>query len=210
MATQIDLSLPLPDGFLNTEMVGDGFRLPVNRQASRTGQVDGIRLESVCKPADMTAKLPASNLTSDGFLKMVSGTHGAATPKLSTADFAGASGTQGLRFLYEIPQNYEDGKSISVRVRAKWDTDVADGTNNLDVRAFLSDGMGGITGSDKCQTAVQNPTATAAYYTFVLSPTGLVAGDVLDIVVDWAIVDTAGVSVIGFLGRLDVLLQTQG
>lgn len=210
MPNLFDVPFQIPDGSLTESVLSSAFALPVANNASRSSAIYGIPLSSMRKPADMTAVLPSSNTTGDGFLKMVSGTHGTATPKLSTSDFASASGTQGLRFEFILPPNYENGKAIVVRIPAKWDANVPNDGNDLDCRAFLSDGLGGITGTDKCQTAVQNPTATLAEYSFALSTTGLVAGDKLDIVIDIAADDSSAAACELFIGDVEVLVQTQG
>lgn len=209
MSLDVTFPIDLTNGLVTTDL-NTAFRCPVNRIAKQSSSEFLIPFEKMFKPADMTAGLPSSTTTGDAFLSRVGGTHGTATPTLKTADFTSASGTQGLRFTFELPHNYVAAGSVSLQVRAKWSASAPTVTNDLDARVFLMDGIGGITGSDKVQDAAQNPTGTAVTYEFDLSTTGLVAGNQLDCVVDVDVDQGAAAEAILVIGFVKMIVETQG
>jgi len=87
-------------------------------------------------------------------------------------------------------------------------TTAADGTATLDFVVHKADREAGVS-ADICATAAADINDTAwADQTFQVTPTGLTAGDVLDIRMVIAITDTAtGTAVIGDVGALEMLVD---
>jgi hypothetical protein len=117
---------------------------------------------------------------------------------LGVADAAGSllTGTQTnntsasevAAFAFVLPENYVDGQAITVRVRAK----VSAARQVSATVDIVAKKVGDTLGSDICATAAQNLTTSYANYDFTITPTGLVAGDVLCIEVYLATNDTGG------------------
>lgn len=92
-------------------------------------------------------------------------------------------------FAYTLPDNYVAGAAITVRVQSQalvagGDTIASNSGSDIDVLVYKQ--ASGAIGSDLCTTAAQTPyvaAATSYNSDFVVTPTGLVAGDVLNIVV---------------------------
>lgn len=80
---------------------------------------------------------------------------------------------------FVLPRDYKAGGAITVRLRVKKDTTLGTVSDTCDVIAKLV-GDGAV-GSDICATAAQQVTTSYANYDFTITPTGLVAGDVLDL-----------------------------
>jgi hypothetical protein len=120
------------------------------------------------------------------------------TTSLGVADAAGSllTGTQtntnaaseSAAFAFALPDNYVNGDTVTVRVRAKVSA-TRFVSQTVDVICKLA---GDTFGSDICETAAQTLTTSYANYDFVITPTGLVAGDVLWIEVYLATNDTGG------------------
>lgn len=90
----------------------------------------------------------------------------------------GNSKTDFYAFQFVLPQDYVSGGTITVRVRAKKDTTLATVSDTVDIIAKLVGDAA--VGSDICATDAQQITVAYANYDFTITPTGLVAGDVLD------------------------------
>jgi hypothetical protein len=118
---------------------------------------------------------------------------------LGLADAAGSllTGTQTnntsasevAAFTFALPEKYVDGEAVTVRVRAKVSA-ARQVSATVDVVAKKQGDTG--LGSDICATAAQNLTTSYVNYDFTITPTGLVAGDVLWIEVYLATNDTGG------------------
>jgi hypothetical protein len=98
------------------------------------------------------------------------------------------SPTMAAQFI--LPAEYVSAGDVSIIVTAKV-TNVAD-TKTIDVLASEINYTAGTLGADICATAVQNVTTSFVDYTFVITATGLVAGDGLQITVNGVVTDAAG------------------
>lgn len=105
---------------------------------------------------------------------------------------ASASETAGA--LIALPANYVDGQAITLRIRAKVSAARQVAQTVDAVVKLASDGA---LGSDICATAAQSLTTDFANYDFTVTPTGLVAGDVLWVEITLATDDT-GASADGY------------
>lgn len=211
MATTVSGSFTIADGSLTQDALSSATRIETTKLAARSLAEYRVNFTNVRKTdGTFDENLPDSTTTGDGFLSLVGGTHGTATPMIKTADFASGSGTQSCRFTCFLPPEYVDAEDIAVKVRARLQTD-ADTSKTLDCLAFLEDGDGAVSGSDKCTTAAQTITTSWADYTFVITSTGVSAGDMFDIQLDVAITDSATPSgVVAEISKISFLCDTQG
>jgi hypothetical protein len=121
--------------------------------------------------------LPGTAAADD--MGLITGTPGTDAPTLQGVDFGGTSTDEKCAFLFRLPPEYDDGESVVLRVRAAMLTTVSDGTATVDVECWKADGDGAV-GSDICATAAQSINSlTPANKDFVITETGLVAGDLL-------------------------------
>ena len=129
---------------------------------------------------DSGAVLPATAATDD--LAVVLGTFGTNAPTVQGVDFGGTNTTAYARLFYPLPANYVAGGAITVKAFAGMLTSLADNACTLDVEAYLMDTSDATEGDDLCATDAQSINSlTLAEKSFTITPTGLVAGDVLDI-----------------------------
>ncbi len=125
----------------------------------------------------LQTNLPGTAANDD--MGLITGTPGTDAPHLQGVDFGGGATDEKAAFEFVLPPEYRAGSPVSVRVKAGMITTVSDGTATVDVEVWKEDGAG-LVGSDICATAAQSINSlTKANKTFTITPTGLVAGDVL-------------------------------
>jgi hypothetical protein len=151
--------------------------------------------------------LPATPANDD--LGIVTGTHGTDAPNLQTGDLKAAGATTryaGVEVM--VPDKYRSGTTLTLRAHAGMKTTISDGTASIDFTVYEVDREAGESG-DICATAAQSiNSVTLADKDFVITPTGLVSGDLLDIVCAIAVADAAtGTAVIGQLGALELIFD---
>jgi len=154
--------------------------------------------------------LPGTAATDD--LAIESGTFGT-TPMMVTAGDLKAAGatTRYARFQVQLPECYEAGETVTISLHAGMATTVADTSCTIDVECYKIDKEGGI-GSDLCGTAAQSINSlTFAAKNFLITPSGLVAGDVLDVRVAIACNDAATATVVApKIAAIDLLCDIKG
>lgn len=159
----------------------------------------------------MQTVLPGTPATDD--LGLVGGTFGTATPSLRSEDLKTAGATnKRARVLVQLPWDYQAGQSVTLRFRAGMITTVADTTATLDCEAFkLQDDPDDAIGSDLVSTAATTMNSlTFANIDFVVTPSGLSPGDILDVRVTMAINDAAGATaVIGGISSAKLLVDVR-
>lgn len=158
---------------------------------------------------DLTSFLPTTAASDD--LGRILGTFGTSSPVLQTSDAKATTVTQYGRIRYVLTDDYDINESISLQVRAGMDTTISDGTATIDVECYVDDGDGSV-GSDICATAAQSINSlTKANLEFILTPTSLTIGDILDIRITIAITDSAtGTAVIGEVSQIQMLRDVRG
>lgn len=155
------------------------------------------------------AQLGSSAGTPSGALGLTIGTHGSASPILVGEAASGNSKTNSGRVQFALPAEYVSGETITLRVRC-----AATGTlataRTIDALVYKSDNGGGV-GSDLCATSAQTITASFANYDFTITPTGLAAGDTLDVLVTAVANDTGGTNNrLIQIGGVQMLLDIKG
>jgi hypothetical protein len=152
--------------------------------------------------------LPAAATADD--LGLVAGAYGTTAPTVQSSDSKSASVTQYARWRVPLPESYLAASAITLQATVKTST-VASTSATLDAQVFEDDGVGGC-GSDLCTTALQSVNnATETVYSFAVSGAGLEAGDVLDVRLTVAIVDSGtGTAVVVTLSKLELVGTVQG
>lgn len=156
---------------------------------------------------DAWTRLPSGDGTNDD-LGVTVGTAGTAHPILRGIDSGGTTGTSKGRFQFMLPAEYTAGATITLRAKNAGMQVVSDGTATLDVEAWSQD-MDGTVSSDLCSTDAQSiNSATLADFDFTITPTGLVAGDMLDIVLTTAVTDSgnASANITAIISGLQIIL----
>lgn len=159
---------------------------------------------------DAKATLPVATAANDD-LALVTGTPGTNAPRIQSGDGKATTITRKIGFQFVLPAEYVSGESITLRLLAGMVTTVSDGTATVDANVYKV-GTDGSVGSDLVTTNAQSINdLTAANKDFTITPTGLVAGDILDVVVTIAITDAAtGTAVIGQINKIQMLLDIKG
>lgn len=141
--------------------------------------------------------LPGTPATDD--LALIGGTFGTATPSIRTEDLKALGATdKRARFLVQLPWEYAAGETITLRFKAGMITTVAGTTATLDAEAFkLQADPDDAIGSDLVTTAATTINSlTFADIDFVVNPSGLSPGDILDVRITMAISDGASVTAV--------------
>lgn len=155
----------------------------------------------------MQTNLPGTAANDD--LALIGGTWATASPMIQSSNPTGGTVTQYARFQFEFPPEYDAGQRVYVRCRAKVAV-ACQVSNTLDVVAYEGDKEGGI-GADLCTTAAQTLTTSFANYDFVLTPTNLTAGDILDARLHVALDDTGGAHAgIVSIGKVAIVCDIRG
>ena len=97
--------------------------------------------------------------------------------------------TNSMATIIFLPAEYVAGSAITVSFQVKITNAATTATIDMTAQKISS---AGAPGSDVCATAVQTITTSFTTKSFTITPTGLVAGDRLQIVVTTAILDAAG------------------
>ena len=129
--------------------------------------------------ADLSASLPSA---ADGTtLGHIAGIFGAASSYLIGSDVGGTTATEITRIILPIPSDNNDGGALTIRIHAGMLTTVADDVATVDIVAYKSDEEAGISADINSTGAQSINSVTLADKDFVITPTGLVPGDLLDI-----------------------------
>ena len=154
--------------------------------------------------------LPGTSAADD--LGLYGNTFGTTSPTLKTYDVK-ALGALSIRarWIQELPVEYDDGQTVSIRVRGGMVTTIADVSCTVDIEAYKLDEDGAV-GSDLCATAAQSMNSlTKANKDFTITPTTLTRGDRLDVRVTVAVNDAAtATAVIAELSRIAILCDIKG
>lgn len=147
-------------------------------------------------------------------LGIVMGTFGTDVATVQAGDLKAAGATTRYALTHvALPDYYEDGQSVTVRLLAGMKTTVADNSCTIDVVAYEMDDDGTPTSDgDLCTTAATDMNSlTAANKDFSLTATNLAAGDVLEIRVAIACNDAAtGTAVTPTIFKASVLFDARG
>lgn len=154
--------------------------------------------------------LPGTAATDD--LALVGGTFATSPPTISAGDCKALGATSRYaRFMVELPECYEAGETVTISLSAGMVTTVASVSCTVDVECYEIDKIGGI-GSDLCTTSATTINSLVfAAKAFTITPSGLTAGDVLDVRITIAVNDGAtGTAVTPTIAGIDLLCDIKG
>ena len=156
--------------------------------------------------------LPAAAANDD--MGLINGTFGTDLPTLQGIDFKAGSTDEKSRFQWALPPEYVAGGTVTLRISAGMITTISDGTCTLDVEVFESGRVGAVSGSDLYAGAEGGQSinsVTLADKDYTLTPTTLVAGDLLDVRLSFVGTDTAtGTAVIPEIAQIEFLVDVKG
>lgn len=166
---------------------------------------DNIPLTN-CRVWDaVQTNLPGTAASDD--LGLIVGTLGTDLPCIETGDLKNAGATtRYARLQIPVPYDYEAGETVTLRLVAGMKTTIASTTATIDAEVYRS-AEDGTVGSDICATSATTINSlTEANKDFTITPTTLVAGDILDVRIAIAVNDTGtGTAVIGRLVAIKLL-----
>jgi len=171
--------------------------------------IRGVTLSELRVWDDLTSSLPGTAAADD--LAIIEGTYGTDAPTVQSSDSQSTSVTQYARFFIPIDHNYVSGETMQIRIRGGMITTIADTSATVDLSIYTNDRDGAV-GSDLCATAAQSINSlTKANADFTVTTTSLVQGDVLDVRLVVAIVDSsASTAVIGEVSYIGFMRDTKG
>jgi hypothetical protein len=113
-------------------------------------------------------------------------------------------------FQFTLPPNYIPGGAVTFRAKA---ANIGGGTQTsctITVTAYLASGNGAV--GSNLGPAAQTHAAKTTWYTkdFVITPTGLVPGDVLNVVISVANIESAGTQLVWTVDKIAMLVDVQG
>ena len=114
-----------------------------------------------------------------------------------------------MKTSFTLPENYVDGEPITLRLVVDVTGAGTLGTCTVDASAYLQDNDGAV-GSDLVATSAIAVTAASGAKDFTITPTGLVSGDVLSIVVTTSIAETAATAIRAIVTKTQVLCDVKG
>lgn len=156
------------------------------------------------------AMLGAAAGTPAGAFGLTYGTHGTNSPLIVGEAASGNVKTNKMRRQFTLPPEYVAGQTVTLRVRAIEAVGAATVSTTIDAEVFEADLAGGIS-ADLCTTAAIDVTDTIGNKDFTITPTGLAAGDVLDIELTGVTTDTGGtVGTVLTISDVRLLLDIKG
>lgn len=170
----------------------------------------GVPLQELRVHDAVHTVLPGTAATDD--LALVGNTIGTDAPHVSSGDLKSAGATtRYARFSRPLPAEYQDGQTVKVNIAAGMLTTVADTSATVDVEAYQVDRETGVS-ADLCATAAQSCNSlTFADLAFVITPTALAAGDMLDVRIAVAVNDGATATAVeAAIAAVDLLLDIKG
>lgn len=154
--------------------------------------------------------LPGTAAADD--LGLTGGTFGTAPPTVDAGDLKAAGATtRYARFQMQLPECYDAGQTVKLSISAGMVTTVADTSCTLDVECYKLDKITGI-GSDLCSTSATTINSlTFGSKEFVITSSGLTAGDVFDVRIAINCNDGAtGTAVTPTIAAIDLLCDIKG
>ena len=114
-----------------------------------------------------------------------------------------------MKTSFTLPENYVDGATINIRAVVDVTGAGTLGTCTVDFSVFKQDNDGAI-GSDLVTTSATAVTADSGAKDFVVTPTGIVSGDVLSIKLTTSIQETAATAIQAIITKTQMLLDVKG
>lgn len=203
------------DGALIRPATMPGNRLTGNAAIARTQLAQMPNVERAVMPFDWRVWDSGAHLTTAGTddLGIVAGTFATDVYTVQAGDLkaAGATTRRALVQL-RLPETYDDGQTVTVRLRAGMATTVADTSCTIDAEAYEVGLAGLVGGGDLVTTAADDMNSlTPAYFTFTITSDSLVAGDVIELRVSITCNDAmTGTAVTPIIYRAALIYDSRG
>lgn len=166
-----------------------------------------VVLESAKVWDALQSNIPVTPASDD--LGIIDNTFLTGRPTIETGDLKNAGATtRKTRFAVPVPPEYVAGETLTLRINAGMKTTVASVSATVDAEVARR----AAPTVDICATAATTINSlTAANKDFTLTPTNVVPGDVLDIVLSVAVNDSGtGTAVIGQINSVTLLADIKG
>ena len=208
MATLTNVSITLPDGGISNVDISANANIEASKMEQRV-LAEYIVPRDAFRVWDSITTNPVSAASNDD-LGLVTGTWGSSVNKITAGDCKAATTTRRIYFSVPVPANYDDGQTIQLRVRAKMETTLSDGTCTIDAESYIAND--GTLTSDLVSTAAQSMNSlTAANYNFTLSSGSVDPGDLIEVRLTIACVDSAtATAVTPAIYEVALLCDTRG
>ncbi len=200
----------VPDGSVNENSLTALAAIPRSKLAQDVLAVFSVPLIDFRVWDELETLLDGTSDTDD--LALIDGTFGTDAPSIQTSDLKNLGATtRYARVLIPIPAEYDDGQTLTLRISCGMLTTVASASATIDAEVYLSDREGAV-GADLASPAAQDcNSVTLANKDFVIDPSGLVSGNLLDVRLALAVNDSGtGTAVIGFIGAVELLADIKG
>ncbi len=200
----------LPDSFVTDRCISSQAAIGVEKLAQRVLQEIPVALTNGRVHDAITSLLPASAASDD--LGIDAGSFGTNCPELLAGDLKAAGATtRYARFQIPVPDHYQDGETIQLRLRCAMETTVADTTCTVDCEARKSDGAGSVSAELVTTAAATMNSLTPADVDFTIDASGVDPGDLLDVRIAVACNDAAtGTAVTPVIYSVSLLCDTRG
>lgn len=159
---------------------------------------------------NLAALLPATSSSDD--LGLYPGTWGTTPWLIRSADVKTTTVTLRAGCDFAVPAEYVDGQTVTLRCRAGMITTVSDGAATIVFEVYRKTGDGATLSANLVTTAATTiKSLVFGDKDFVITPTSVVAGDILQIRMTMAIADTAtGGAVMGAVESVKMMLDVKG
>lgn len=194
---------------------GDGYFVMSTTAQNTAGQLDR---EDLSEDALQPYGIPANTvMAADGEALSISETAGDLFLHVGT-NFFQLRGEEANNeteesigyFQFVLPPEYVAAGSVTIRLRCKLEGAGTDNSSDIDIEVYEQ--ADGAVGSDLCETAAQTFDAKSTYYNkdFVVTATGLVAGDILNVKIIPNVVESASSALAWYSDPPKVLLDIKG
>ena len=145
-------------------------------------------------------------------LGITAGTWGTGVPYIVSRDLNALGAVTGYaRFLVQLPHEYVAGQLVSLNVAAGMITAVASVSATVDFEVYKHGGSNLVSGSDLVTTSATSINSTTfTEYAFVVTPTTLSPGNVLDVRMAIAANSATGSSHFAAVARIELLATCRG
>lgn len=113
-------------------------------------------------------------------------------------------------FQFVLPENYVSAGDVTIRIPCKIDGAGTDNSSSVDLEVYEQ--ASGAVGADICATAAQNFAAKTTWYNkdFSVTAAGLIAGDILNVKLTTAVIESAGSALAFYADPPKILLDVKG
>lgn len=189
MSEVVSLRVAFPERSFSGTVLKTNAEIESTQLKQRSNAEVSIPLHN-CRQWDALAtNLPAAATSDD--LGFVTGTAGTNFPRITAGDVKATSSARKLGFLVGVPENFEEGQSLAIRIRGAVETTVADTSCTVDMQVYSSDGDGTSSSDLVTTSATTINSLTPVNVDFNIDTSGLVQGQLLYGVATITYVDAA-------------------